>query len=150
VTTATEVASNMHAPMRTCVGCRAVRPQAELLRSKLFHVGTDDSADKEQVLPDQSVRTCAKRHGLRASSGRSAYVCPARACMERAARRGGFARAFACKMPPVDPAALWSAHGEVLAGMIDLLNRSGSAAAPRVQRLAALATAMRAAVGRVS
>ncbi|MCY1053751.1 DUF448 domain-containing protein [Nannocystis sp. SCPEA4] len=136
----------MHAPMRTCVGCRAVRPQAELLRSKLYEL----DADKEQILPDQSVRTCAKRPGLRASSGRSAYVCPARACMERAARRGGFARAFARKMPPVDPAALWSAHGEVLAGMIDLLNRSGTAAAPRVQRLAALATAMRAAVGRVS
>ncbi|MDC0674030.1 YlxR family protein [Nannocystis radixulma] len=146
MTTATEVASNMHAPMRTCVGCRAVRPQAELLRSKLYEL----DADKEQVLPDQSVRTCAKRHGLRASSGRSAYVCPARACMERAARRGGFARAFARKMPPVDPAALWSAHGEVLASMIDLLNRSGTAAAPRVQRLAALAIAMRAAVGRVS
>lgn len=139
----------MHAPMRTCVACRAVRPQAELLRSKLYAL--DDQ--KEQVLPDQSVRTCAKRHGLSATpvGGRSAYVCPARACMERAARRGGFARAFARKTPAVDPTALWRAHGEALAGMIDLLNRSGgAAAAPRVQRLAALATAMSAAVGRVS
>lgn len=137
----------MHAPMRTCVGCRAVRPQAELLRSRLYEL----DADKEQVLPDQSVRTCAKRHGHSAIPvrGRSAYVCPARACMERAARRGGFARAFARKTPAVDPAALWRAHGEVLADMIDLLNRSGGAAAPRVQRLAALAIAMSAAVGRV-
>lgn len=135
----------MHAPMRTCVGCRAVRPQAELLRSRVYR-----DAEKEQVLPDQSIRTCAKRHG-HPVSGRSAYVCPARACFERAARRGGFARAFARAKPAVDPTALWNAHGEQLARMIDLLNRSGgSAAAPRVQRLAALATAMSAAVGRVS
>ncbi|WAS97637.1 YlxR family protein [Nannocystis punicea] len=137
----------MHAPMRTCVGCRAVRPQAELLRARILLA---DDGEKVLVVPDEFVRTCSKRHGLSAS-GRSAYVCPARACYERAARRGGFARAFARKMPAVDPAALWNAHGEALAGMIDLLNRSGGiATAPRVQRLAALATAMRAAVGRVS
>jgi hypothetical protein len=71
--------------------------------------------------------------------------------MERAARRGGFARAFGRHKPAVDPAALWSAHSRDVAGMIELLSRSGAtAAAPRVQRLAALATAMSAAVGRVS
>lgn len=149
-----EVASNMHAPMRTCVGCRAVRPQAELLRSRVFTWDAEDQQQEVQpeerrVLPDLAVRTCAKRHGLPVR-GRSAYVCPARPCIERAARRGGFARAFGRGTPAVDPAALWRAHGEELAGMIDLLKRSGEAAAPRVQRLAALATAMRAAVGRVS
>ncbi|WP_272083682.1 YlxR family protein [Nannocystis bainbridge] len=131
--------------MRTCVGCRAIRPQAELLRTRILLA---DGGEQVQVVPDEYIRTCAKRHGLSAR-GRSAYVCPARSCLERAARRGGFARGFARKMPAVNPTALWSAHGDALAGMIDLLNRSGSAAAPRVQRLAALATAMRAAVGRV-
>lgn len=136
----------MHVPMRTCVGCRAVRPQAELLRSRLSGLG----ADKEQVLTDQSLRTCAKRHG-HSVRGRSAYVCPARACLERATRRGGFARSFGRNKLAADPAALWAAHSEEVAGMIELLNRSGeAAAAPRVQRLAALAIAMRAAVGRVS
>ena len=136
----------MHAPMRTCVGCRAVRPQAELLRSRLVEL----DADKEQVQTDQFVRTCAKRHG-HPVRGRSAYVCPVRACLERAARRGGFARSFGRKKLAADPAALWASHFDEVAGMIELLNRSGGpAAAPRVQRLAALATAMSAAVGRVS
>ncbi|MFY0541746.1 YlxR family protein [Nannocystis pusilla] len=137
----------MHAPMRTCVGCRAVRPQAELLRTRILLA---DDGEQVLVVPDEYIRTCAKRHGLSAR-GRSAYVCPARACLERAARRGGFARAFARKMPAVDPAGLWRAHDEALAGKIDLLNRTGgTAAAARVQRLATLVTAMRAAVGRVS
>ena len=76
----------MHQPLRTCVGCRAVRPQAELLRSRCLN---------GKVLPDRSVGTGAERHGREDSpkTGRSAYLCPARACFEQAARRGGFARA---------------------------------------------------------
>lgn len=137
----------MHAPMRTCVGCRAVRPQAELLRSRLAPAEPGVAAE---VLPDLTVQADAKRHDLKVS-GRSAYVCPARACLERAARRGGFARAFGRRKVAADPAALWAAHSQEVADMIELLNRSGgNTAAPRVQRLAALATAMRATVGRIS
>lgn len=143
----------MHAPMRTCVGCRAVRPQAELLRNRLAPAPAGEGGAagvEEQVLPDRTVRAGAKRHGL-VVRGRSAYVCPARACFERAARRGGFQRAFGRRKLAVDPAALWTAHAREIADMIELLSRSGgAAAAPRVQRLAALATAMSAAVGRVS
>lgn len=148
----------MHVPMRTCVGCRAVRPQAELLRSSLVD---------GQVTPAD--RSCAR--------GRSAYVCPVRACVEQAARRGGFARAFAGATSSsaskskkvaeasaagrpeksrggkvqVDPVRLWSAHVADLDAEIELLTRSGrSAALPRVQRLAALAAALHAPAGRIS
>lgn len=155
----------MHVPMRTCVGCRAVRPQAELLRSSLRD---------GQVQPDRADRACSR--------GRSAYVCPVRACLEQAARRGGFARAFlggsssnkrarpggarsrdkisvADASTPgeqprkftVDADRLWSAQRAALGARIDLLTRSGrSAALPRVQRLAALAAAMDAPAGRIS
>lgn len=146
----------MHVPMRTCVGCRAVRPQAELLRSSLID---------GQVQPDRADRACSR--------GRSAYVCPVRACLEQAARRGGFARAFAGGHPPktrdasaaadrtkskskggkfaVDADRLWSAHRAAVGARVELLTRSGrSAALPRVQRLAALAAAMDAPAGRIS
>lgn len=142
----------MHAPMRTCVGCRAVRPQAELLRARLLPASGPEGGPgaDEEIVPDMTLRAGAKRHG-RTVSGRSAYVCPARACLERAARRGGYARAFGRRKLAVDPTALWAAHSQEVAAMIELLSRSGgAAAAPRVQRLAALASSMRAAVGRVS
>lgn len=133
----------MHEPLRTCVGCRAVRPQAELLRSRCLN---------GKVLPDRSVGTGAERHGREGSpkTGRSAYLCPARACFEQAARRGGFARAFGRKLA-VDAGSLWTAHAADLDAAFERSAGHGRfAAQPRVQRLAALAAAMRAAAGRVS
>lgn len=135
----------MHVPLRTCVGCRTVRPQAELLRAVVID---------GQVLPDRADRR-----------GRSAYVCPSRPCLDQAARRGGFARAFAGAPDrtidraerrragkfTVDADRLWSAFRADLGARIELHTRSGrSAALPRVQRLAALAVAMDAPAGRIS
>lgn len=133
----------MHQPLRTCVGCRAIRPQAELLRSRCVD---------GKVLPDRSVRAGAERHGREDSPkvGRSAYLCPARACFEQAVRRGGFARAFGRKLA-VDAGSLWAVHGADLdATYARTAGHGRFAAQPRVQRLAALAAAMRAAAGRVS
>lgn len=129
----------MKVPRRTCVACRAIRPQAELLRVRV---------SDGQVVSDRSVRTCAKSQGV--PLGRSAYLCPARACFEQSARRGGLARAFKCGRLAADAAALWSEQLADLQRSIDLLTRSGPVALPRIQRLAALAATMHASAGRAS
>jgi predicted RNA-binding protein YlxR (DUF448 family) len=74
--------------MRTCVGCRVVRPQAELLRTR---------CPGGRVAATDSART-----------GRSAYVCPSRACVEQAVRKGGFKRSFRSNAV-ADTEALWAA-----------------------------------------
>jgi len=62
-------------PQRRCVGCGRSAPKRELLR--LVHDAGRPVPDPAQRLP-----------------GRGAYVCRDEACIERAARRGGLARAF--------------------------------------------------------
>ena len=63
-------------PMRTCLGCRSVREQDQLVRYAL-------SPGKE-VLIDY-------RHKL---PGRGTYTCIDRDCLSKAVKRGGFERAF--------------------------------------------------------
>lgn len=79
-----------HIPMRTCVGCRTVLPQAELVRTRC---------------PGGRVTAAA---ALTAPSGRSAYVCPSRACVELAVRKGGFRRSFRSNAI-TDTETLWAA-----------------------------------------
>ncbi len=57
-------------PIRTCSGCGARRPQAELLRFRAV----------DGILVQG------------AGDGRGAYACPARGCLERAIARRAFAR----------------------------------------------------------
>lgn len=76
----------MTAPRRTCVGCRAVRPQAALVRIAAGPVG---------------LAVAPRRWG-----GRSAYVCPSPACLERALARQALARALRVTGGAVDAAAL--------------------------------------------
>ena len=64
------------APMRTCVGCRAVKPKAALVRLARARDG--------KVVVDRGAR----------ASGRGAYVCPDTGCVERALQRGRLAHAF--------------------------------------------------------
>lgn len=66
-------APNDRVPIRTCVGCRAKRPQAELVRCVIAADG------------------CA--HVDRHAPGRGAWLCGA-ACLEPAIRRRGFERAW--------------------------------------------------------
>jgi predicted RNA-binding protein YlxR (DUF448 family) len=57
--------------MRTCVGCGSRRPQDELVR---LSAGSGDAL------------------AVGARSGRGAYLCPDRACVEQAVRKGAIAR----------------------------------------------------------
>ncbi len=61
-------------PRRTCIGCRQVRPKAELLRL----VRQPDGTVGRDATP----------------AGRGAYVCPDPACLERAIQPGRLAHAF--------------------------------------------------------
>jgi predicted RNA-binding protein YlxR (DUF448 family) len=61
-------------PMRTCVGCRTVRPRGALVR---LVRGVDGRA---RVSPT--------------GAGRGAYVCPDAACVGRLVRTGSLGRAF--------------------------------------------------------
>jgi predicted RNA-binding protein YlxR (DUF448 family) len=71
-------------PRRTCVGCRTIRPQAELVRIVRAGDGT--------------------LHAGRTLPGRGAWLCQASPnCFDQAARRGGFSRAF---RTGVDPEAI--------------------------------------------
>jgi predicted RNA-binding protein YlxR (DUF448 family) len=62
--------------LRTCIGCRTVRPKSELVRLVVKGDG--------RVAPDPS----------RAAPGRGAYLCPGRGCLQAAVKRGRLARAF--------------------------------------------------------
>ncbi|HXG14864.1 MAG TPA: YlxR family protein [Calidithermus sp.] len=61
-------------PRRTCLGCRQVRPKAELVRLVRR--------------PDGTVRVDPR------GPGRGAYVCPEEACIRQALKRGRLAQAF--------------------------------------------------------
>jgi predicted RNA-binding protein YlxR (DUF448 family) len=74
-------------PLRTCVGCRAVRPQAELIRI------ARDAAGAVRLAP-------------RRWAGRTAYVCRSAACLERALTRKALLRALCAPLPGLDPVAL--------------------------------------------
>jgi predicted RNA-binding protein YlxR (DUF448 family) len=67
-------------PVRTCAGCQAKAAQSTLLR-----VGLTDG----RPTPDPRRRL----------PGRGAYVHRSTACIERATRRGGLARAFRTQLP---------------------------------------------------
>jgi len=90
----------MSTPVRTCVGCRERQSQAKLLRLRRLGHGA--------LAP-------ASRRGA-ASTGRSAYLCPDRRCLDRAIKRGGLRRAFAREgRVNVSAPELWTAlEGSIL------------------------------------
>ena len=63
-------------PQRTCIGCRQVRPRAQLVRL----VRRTDGV------------VCVDRDGT--APGRGAYVCPQSECVEVALKRERLAKAF--------------------------------------------------------
>lgn len=67
-----------HVPQRTCVGCREVTDQFQLLR------WVRDAEDPSRVVADHS----------RGRSGRGAWLHPDPECARLAVRRRGFSRAF--------------------------------------------------------
>jgi predicted RNA-binding protein YlxR (DUF448 family) len=76
--------------MRTCVGCRANRPQSELIR---FHCDAD-----------------GRLNVGRAGPGRGAWLCRDNliACFDRAARMEAFERALRRQVQPASVEALLS------------------------------------------
>ena len=60
--------------MRTCCGCKTHRPKADLIR---FHAGRDG-----ELMRDMG--------GV--PFGRGAYLCPDIECMQKALKKGAFAR----------------------------------------------------------
>lgn len=99
-------------PIRTCVGCRVASPQRRLLRFSRRGDG--------HVVPANVTRSV---------SGRSAYLCPQRSCLDQALKRRAFARAFSTGRRRVsvidtDANALWAATAEQLRREIDLLGRT--------------------------
>src|SRR5947209_1982708 len=91
-------------PQRSCIGCRAVRSQRELLR--LVTTGAGSVAlDLRQRLP-----------------GRGAYICPQPACLRRAVKGKALERALRQPISPSSLAALEAAvtqHLESLAAPVE-------------------------------
>ncbi|MBP5662453.1 MAG: YlxR family protein [Clostridia bacterium] len=75
-------------PMRTCVGCRTVKPKAELVRI----VRTPDGA----VKPDKTGKL----------SGRGVYICRDEACLEKSIRTKALSRALDTPIPDETAALL--------------------------------------------
>jgi len=75
------------APLRLCIGCRTVRPKAELVR---VHAGPGGAAAVD----------------LGGGSGRGAYVCSRRSCLEQAVRRDEFSRRLKVDFAPIGVMAL--------------------------------------------
>jgi hypothetical protein len=69
-------AASVRAPIRTCLGCRRPRPQAELLRI----VRT----------PDGRLEADPRRR----AGGRGAYLCRREACLSECVRRARWSHAF--------------------------------------------------------
>lgn len=99
---------------RTCCGTRATHPEGELLR---WFLGPDSTP-----WPDVSRR----------AGGRGAWTLPTSAAVESAATRGGFARAFQCKVARVAPELLVERAAERVTkwwyNRMGLANRAGALA----------------------
>ena len=68
-------------PLRKCIGCNEQKPKKELLRvvrSPDGDISTDETGKK---------------------AGRGAYLCPNKACFEKARKAKRLERAFACQIP---------------------------------------------------
>jgi predicted RNA-binding protein YlxR (DUF448 family) len=110
-------------PQRTCVGCRVVCAQDDLLRLQL--VSSEGTAGR--IAPGMA---------RRARTGRSAYVCPRRSCLDQAIKRRAFTRAFSSRdrsrsVETLDSAAaeaLWTAAREQILREIELYDRADSPA----------------------
>ena len=74
-------------PMRKCTGCQEMKNKRELIR--VVRVEKDESSPPEFLLDFTGKK-----------SGRGAYVCPSRACFEKAYKHKGLERSFKQAVPP--------------------------------------------------
>jgi uncharacterized protein len=111
---------------RTCVGCREVAERESLLR---LVRGADGG-----VRPDPAAR----------QPGRGAWVHPRAACIELAARRGAFQRAFRGAVQVVPATVCTDVRAALAAEIVETSRRwerAGRASGPLGRRLAALRSA---------
>lgn len=80
-------------PMRTCIGCGAVRPKKELIRIVMTKEG--------EILLDQTGR----------ANGRGAYLCDDPLCLQKAKKRKGLQKAFRGRQSP--DASLEDLEGQI-------------------------------------
>jgi hypothetical protein len=92
-------------PMRTCMGCREVRPKKELLRIVRKNGEEPDSCI---LLPDVEGT----------QNGRGAYLCRSMECYDKAVKRRGFNRSFRTTVSPEELNILRKEVEEVLEGRL--------------------------------
>jgi len=106
------MAAGRKQPQRTCLGCRQVKDQSELIR----FVRSPDG----EVLADLKARL----------PGRGAYLCNSRACMDAAVSRNQFSRAFRSECQVVDVSGLADKVAEELlrhlANLLGMARKSAS------------------------
>lgn len=85
-----------HIPRRSCVGCRAVREQRDLLRV------VRDESGALQLDPQRRL------------AGRGAYLCPRRECARRSLKQKSLERALRGPVTPAGGAALEAAMAPYL------------------------------------
>ena len=111
-------------PQRTCLGCREVRDQQDLIRFVCSPEG--------EILVDY-------RHRL---PGRGAYACPERGCLEQILVRRQFQRAFRRECTPVASAALLESVAKALRkrleNLLGMARKAGQSLAGSNAVLAAL------------
>jgi predicted RNA-binding protein YlxR (DUF448 family) len=78
-----------HVPQRTCVVCRQVRPKRELIRIVRLPSG--------EIEVDETGKT----------SGRGAYLCPNRACWEKALVKEYLEHALKTEIATEEKEGLW-------------------------------------------
>ena len=66
---------NKKPPMRRCIGCMESKPKEELIRITWY---------EGRLSPDPTGK----------AKGRGVYICKSRDCMEKAMRKGAFARSL--------------------------------------------------------
>ena len=76
--------STKHVPIRSCIGCGAKRPKAELWRFVCNPALQTVAYDPRKKLP-----------------GRGAYLCPDASCLRVAQKRRGLDRAYRRRVPQV-------------------------------------------------
>lgn len=75
------MAAEKRIPMRQCLGCRVMRPKAELIRI----VRTPEG----EIVLDRKGKV----------NGRGAYVCPHTVCLEGAIKKKAVEHALGCAVP---------------------------------------------------
>jgi predicted RNA-binding protein YlxR (DUF448 family) len=88
-------ARNIHA--RSCVACERLAAQGELFRVVRVKLRADDADEDEMVVKDGE--RYVSRMSESGTSGRSAYVCKTRACVDRAVRVNAIARILKINIP---------------------------------------------------